>query len=72
MFAIIHSSGERELSAYISPTPILDNGREVMQMSVFLALVQTFVAAASLGVALLALERVDPPPSDGSRHKSED
>jgi len=26
-----------------------------MQMSVFLALVQTFVAAASLGVALLAL-----------------
>ena len=30
-----------------------------MQMSVFLALGQTFVAAASLGVALLALERVD-------------
>lgn len=43
-----------------------------MQMSVFLALVQTFVAAVSLGMALLALERVDPPPSDGSRHKSED
>lgn len=43
-----------------------------MQMSVFLALVQTFVAAASLGVAILALERVGPPPSDGPRHKSED
>lgn len=43
-----------------------------MQMSVFLALVQTFVAAASLGVALLTLERVDPPPGGGSSHKSED
>ena len=43
-----------------------------MQMSVFLALVQTFVAAASLGVALLALERVDPPPGGGAIHKSED
>lgn len=43
-----------------------------MQMSVFLTLVQTLLAAASLGVALLALERVDPPPSDGSRQQSED
>lgn len=43
-----------------------------MQMSAFLTLVQTFVAAASLRVALLALERVDPPPSGGPRHKSED
>lgn len=43
-----------------------------MQMSVFLALVQTFLAAASLGVAILALERVDPPPSSGSHQKGED
>ena len=43
-----------------------------MQMSVFLALVQTFLAAASLGVAILALERVDPPPNGGSGQKSED
>ena len=50
------------LSAYTFPITNSRCGREVMQMSVFLALVQTFVAAASLGVALLALERVDPPP----------
>lgn len=44
-----------------------------MQMSVFLAVVQTFLAAASLGVALLALEREGPPRSDGpSNQKSED
>ncbi len=43
-----------------------------MQMSVFLALVQTFVAAASLGVALLALERVDAPPGGGGIKKKED
>ena len=40
-----------------------------MQMSVFLALVQTFLAAASLGVALLALDSGDPPHSDGSQTK---
>ena len=66
-------SGERELSAYTSPTPILDNGREVMQMSVFLALVQTLIGAATLGVALLALDSGDPPHSDGSpSNQSED
>lgn len=44
-----------------------------MQMSVFLALVQTFLAAASLGVALLALDSEDPPLCGGSSHKqSED
>ena len=47
------------LSAYTFPITNSRCGREVMQMSVFLALVQTFVAAASLGVALLALERVE-------------
>ncbi len=60
------------LSAYTFPITNSRCGREVMQMSVFLALVQTFVAAASLGVALLALERVDPPPGGASSHKSED
>ena len=40
-----------------------------MQMSVFLALVQTFLAAASLGVALFALDSGDPPHSDGSQTK---
>ena len=40
-----------------------------MQMSVFLALVQTFLAAASLGIALLALDSGDPPHSDGSQTK---
>ena len=39
-----------------------------MQMSVFLALVQTFLAAASLGVALFALDSGDPPHSDGSHY----
>lgn len=44
-----------------------------MQMSVFLALVQTLIGAATLGVALLALDSGDPPHSDGSHHKqSED
>lgn len=43
-----------------------------MQMSVFLALVQTFLAAATLGVALLTLKGADPPPSDGSGQKGED
>ena len=37
-----------------------------MQMSVFLALVQTLIGAATLGVALLALDSGDPPHSDGS------
>ena len=32
-----------------------------MQMSIFLALVQTLIGAATLGVALLALESGDPP-----------
>ena len=36
-----------------------------MQMSIFLALVQTLIGAATLGVALLALESGDPPHSDG-------
>ena len=45
---------------------------EVAQMSIFLALIQTLLAAAPLGVALLALERVDPPPSDGSQQQIED
>lgn len=35
-----------------------------MQMSIFLALVQTLIGAATLGVALLALESGDPPYSD--------
>ena len=39
-----------------------------MQMSVFLALVQTFLAAASLGVALLALDSGDPPKKARTRH----
>lgn len=43
-----------------------------MQMSVFLALVQTLIGAATLGVALLALESGDPPHSDGSPNNSED
>lgn len=44
-----------------------------MQMSVFLALVQTLIGAATLGVALLALDSGDPPHSDGSSSKqSED
>lgn len=37
-----------------------------MQMSIFLALVQTLIGAATLGVALLALESGDPPHSGGS------
>lgn len=40
-----------------------------MQMSVFLALVQTFLAAASLWVALLALEGEGPSHSDGPTGK---
>lgn len=40
-----------------------------MQMSVFLALVQTLIGAATLGVALLALNSGDPPHSDGSPSK---
>ena len=55
-----------------SLTPILDNGREVMQMSVFLALVQTLIGAATLGVTILALEGNDPPKNDGSSNQSED
>lgn len=48
-------------------------GKEVMQMGVFLALVQTLIGAATLGVALLALDSGDPPHSDGSSSKqSED
>ena len=44
-----------------------------MQMSVFLALVQTLIGAATLGVALLALDSGDPPHSDGSpSNQSED
>ena len=42
-----------------------------MQMSVFLAF-QTLIGAATLGVALLALESGDPPHSDGSSNNSED
>lgn len=38
-------------------------------MSVFLALVQTFLAAATLGVALLALQSGDPPQNDGSSNQ---
>lgn len=40
-----------------------------MRMSVFLALVQTLIGAATLGVALLALNSGDPPHSDGSPSK---
>ncbi len=58
------------LSAYTSPTPILDKGREVMQMGVFLAVVQTLIGAATLGVALLALKSGDPPHNGGSTSKS--
>ena len=43
-----------------------------MQMSVFLALVQTFVGAATLGVALLALTRENPPQAGGNSNSSED
>lgn len=43
-----------------------------MQMSVFLALVQTFVGAATLGVALLALTRGNPPQDGGNSNSSED
>lgn len=42
-----------------------------MQMSVFLALVQTLIGAATLGVALLALESSDPPKNGGSSNQSE-
>lgn len=69
MFVFLQISGELGLSAYTSPTPILDSGREVMRMSVFLALVQTLIGAATLGVALLALNSGDPPHSDGSPSK---
>lgn len=70
---IIRLSGEQGSLHTPSLTPILDNGREVMQMSVFLALVQTLIGAATLGVALLALESGDPPHSDGSsKQNSED
>lgn len=42
-------------------------------MSVFLALVQTLVGAATLGVALLTLKSGDPPQNDGSSNqKGED
>lgn len=61
------------LSAYTFPITNSRCGREVMQMSVFLALVQTFLAAATLGVALLTLKSGDPPQNDGSTNqKSED
>lgn len=61
------------LSAYTLPITNSRCGREVMQMSVFLALVQTFVGAATLGVALLALNSGDPPQNGGSHSKqSED
>ncbi len=43
-----------------------------MQMSVFLALVQTLIGAATLGVTILALEGNDPPKNDGSSNQSED
>lgn len=43
-----------------------------MQMSVFLAVVQTILAVASLGVTVLALEREGPPHSDEPSDKSED
>lgn len=42
-----------------------------MQTSVFLALVQTLIGAATLGVALLTLEGNDPPKNDGSFNQSE-
>lgn len=42
-----------------------------MQMSVFLVLVQTLIGAATLGVALLALEGNDPPKNDGPSKQSE-
>ena len=72
LFVLWLISGEQD-SLHTSPlTPILDNGREVMQMSVFLALVQTFVGAATLGVALLALTRENPPQDGGNSNSSED
>ena len=40
-----------------------------MQVSVFLALVQTLIGAATLGVALLALNSGDPPQNGGSHSK---
>ena len=43
-----------------------------MQMSVFLALVQTFVGAATLGVALLALTIENPPQNGGNSNNRED
>lgn len=43
-----------------------------MQMSTFLALVQTLIGAATLGVALLALGSGDPPENDGPRQQGED
>lgn len=73
MFVFLQISGELGLSAYTFPNTNSRCGREVMQMSVFLALVQILTGAATLGVALLALDSGDPPHSDGSHHKqSED
>ena len=60
------------LSAYTFPITNSRCGRGVMQMSVFLALVQTFVGAATLGVALLALTRENPPQDGGNSNSSED
>ena len=54
------------LSAYTFPITNSRCGREVMQVSVFLALVQTLIGAATLGVALLALNSGDPPQNGGS------
>ena len=41
-------------------------------MSDFLALLQTFVEAAALGVAILALKGENPPNNDGNSNKRED
>lgn len=43
-----------------------------MQMSDFLALIQTFVGAAALGVAILALKGENPPSNGGNSNKRED
>ena len=41
-------------------------------MSDFLALIQTFVGAAALGVAILALKGENPPKNGGNSNKRED
>lgn len=71
LIVLLQLSGELGLSAYTFPNTNSRCGREVMQMSVFLALVQTLIGAATLGVALLALEGNDPPKNDGPSKQSE-